>query len=106
MLTQEQREAIAAAVVESVARLTQAGTRGQRERARARHLVRPIVRTPPNEATNEDFEELAAVLEYEHGLSRQDAERLAREHPFVIDDAALEALRAVRRAFADPPPRP
>jgi len=48
---------------------------------------------------SEDLEEMAAMLEYQNGLPRHEAERLAREHPFVIDEAARLALRAARSFF-------
>jgi len=56
-------------------------------------------------AEREGFEERAAVLEYEQGLSRQEAEGLAAAQPFTVTDAARTALRAARAAFGNPKPR-
>ena len=73
MLTKDEMRMIAAAVHATTARLTH--------------------------PASEEFEELAALLEYQSGLPRHEAERLAREHPLVIDEAARQALRAAKSFF-------
>ncbi len=53
-----------------------------------------------------DWEERAAVAEFDGGLPRQEAERLAAAHPFEATEESRAALRAARQAFGDPVPRP
>lgn len=53
-----------------------------------------------------DWEERAAVAEFDGGLPRQEAERLAAAQSFEATDAARAALRAARQAFEHPTPRP
>lgn len=53
-----------------------------------------------------DWEERAAVAEFDGGLPRQEAERLAAAHPLEATEESRAALRAARQAFGDPLPRP
>jgi hypothetical protein len=52
-----------------------------------------------------DWEERAAVAEFDGGLPRQEAERLAAAHPLEATEESRAALRAARQAFGDPSPR-
>jgi len=54
----------------------------------------------------EALEERAAVAEFDGGLPRQEAERLAAAQSFEATEESRAALRAARQAFGDPPPRP
>ena len=54
----------------------------------------------------EALEERAAVAEFDGGLPRQEAERLAAAHPLEATEESRAALRAARQAFGDPVPRP
>jgi hypothetical protein len=53
-----------------------------------------------------DWEERAAVAEFDGGLPRQEAERRAAAHPLEATEESRAALRAARQAFGDPSPRP
>lgn len=54
----------------------------------------------------EALEERAAIAEFDGGLSRQEAERLAAALPLEATEESRAALRAARQAFGDPAPRP
>jgi hypothetical protein len=53
-----------------------------------------------------DWEERAAVAEFDGGLPRQEAERQAAAQSFEATEESRAALRAARQAFGDPLPRP
>ncbi|WP_142811466.1 hypothetical protein [Tepidiphilus olei] len=53
-----------------------------------------------------DWEERAAVAEFDGGLPRQEADRLAAAQSFEATEESRAALRAARQAFGDPLPRP
>lgn len=53
-----------------------------------------------------DWEERAAVAEFDGGLPRLEAERQAAAQSFEATEESRAALRAARQAFGDPLPRP
>ena len=53
----------------------------------------------------ESWMERAAVAEFDGGLPRQEAERLAAAQSFEATEESRAALRAARQAFGDPLPR-